>query len=544
MIRSATPQAFLAFRHSAAVDTMPSLHGSEPLDAPLRRPLRALLRRCAGPACHFSSLARPTPLNRTTCGSNVSSLPEDGASDASEFCPTPVPPGDLRLVRAESGAGRPRSWLRRDLKISVGDAIGFSVMVGVGETYFAAFALAIGVGEIAAGLVATAPLLLGAFLQWTTPWAVARVGTHRRWVVLCAGLQAAAFLPLIAAAIAGHLHVAVLYAVVALYWGAGMATAPAWNTWMGRVVPVNIRARYFSLRTRLGQVCVLLGFLVGGLGLQWASAHDAALAAFAGLFALAAAARTMSTVCLARQYEPVSPVTHEEKVPLGELARRIQHAGDGRLIVYLLAVQVTVQIAGPFFTPFMLKQIQFTYGQYVALASCAFVGKVLALAPLGRVAQRYGAQRLLAIGGLGICPLSALWLISNDFTWLMFVQAFGGAAWAAYELAMFLLWFESVAEHERTSVQTTHNFAHALATCAGSLIGGTLLWTLGQHPGAYLTVFALSAAARLATLPLLARVPGAFGSPRVLVGRVRGEGATLPAVVSADEESWSTSKAA
>lgn len=456
----------------------------------------------------------------------------------------PIQSANRPSAAVELQCDRARDWLRRDLKVSVGDAIGFSLMVGAGETYFAAFALAVGLGEVAAGLVTTVPLLLGAVLQWSTPWAIAKVGTHRRWVVLCAGLQAAAFVPLMLAAISGQMHVTTLYAVAALYWGAGMATAPAWNTWMGRVVPVGIRARYFSLRTRLGQACVLLGFLVGGLGLQWAAAGDMALAAFTGLFALAAAARMMSTICLARQHEPLHPVTHEKKVPLGELIRRIQYAHDGRLILYLLTVQVAVQIAGPFFTPFMLKQIQFTYGEYVALASCAYVGKVLAMAPLGRLAQRYGAQRLLAVGGFGICPLSALWLVSNDFTWLMLVQALGGAAWAAYELAMFLLWFESVAEYERTSIQTTHNFAHALATCVGSLIGGALLLSLGQHPSAYLTVFGVSAAARLATLPLLARVPGAIWSPHIIVGRVPAERPSLPAVVSSDEESWPSARAA
>ena len=40
----------------------------------------------------------------------------------------------------------------------MGDAAAFSVMIGVGETYFAAFALALGTGETIAGLVATLPM--------------------------------------------------------------------------------------------------------------------------------------------------------------------------------------------------------------------------------------------------------------------------------------------------------------------------------------------------------------------------------------------------
>lgn len=59
-------------------------------------------------------------------------------------------------------------------------------MVGCGETYLPAFALAAGFGPVAAGLVATIPLLAGAIAQLITPLAVVRLGTNRGWVVACA----------------------------------------------------------------------------------------------------------------------------------------------------------------------------------------------------------------------------------------------------------------------------------------------------------------------------------------------------------------------
>ena len=42
------------------------------------------------------------------------------------------------------------------------DAAAYSVMVGCGETYLPAFALALGLGPIVAGMVASVPLLVGA----------------------------------------------------------------------------------------------------------------------------------------------------------------------------------------------------------------------------------------------------------------------------------------------------------------------------------------------------------------------------------------------
>ena len=190
-------------------------------------------------------------------------------------------------------------------------------------------------------------------------------------------------------------------------------------------------------------------------------------------------------------------------MPAWEFLARVIRPGDGRLLLYLLGVQAAVQISGPYFTPFMLKQMQFSYGTYVTLIGCSFVAKILAVPAWGRLAARYGARQLLWIGGVGIVPVSAMWLVSTNFTWLIFVQLAGGALWAAYELAMFLLFFEAIADDERTSMLTTYNLAQAIATVGGSLVGGTILLLWGSAPETYLAIFALSSIARGCTLVFL-----------------------------------------
>jgi len=154
-----------------------------------------------------------------------------------------------------------------------------------------------------------------------------------------------------------------------------------------------------------------------------------------------------------------------------------------------------------------LKKLGFSYGELVALFSIAFVSKVLALPLWGHVAKRIGARQLLWIGGVGIVPWSACWIVSQHLAWLTILQILGGVAWAAYELAFFLLFFESIAEEERTSVLTIYNLLNTTAWVAGSLIGGALLFSLDASLLGYFLVFGLSTVGRMAALPLLARVP-------------------------------------
>jgi MFS family permease len=402
--------------------------------------------------------------------------------------------------------------LRRDLRLILGEGAAHSLMVGLGESYFAAFVLAMGMGQVAAGLITTIPLLAGAMLQLISPTAVRLLGSHRRWVVICASLQAASFLPAAVGAFVGRLPLAAMFALVAVYWGAGLGTSPAWSTWIATLMPGRLRASYFPRRTRVNQIATLAGFVIGGFALQWGAATDRRLVVFAVLFLFASLFRALSTTLLAHQSEPPGVAGGQRQVSLREFVARFRGSGEGRLLVYLASVQAAAQIAGPYFTPYMLRSLGFSYLTYVTLIGVSFAAKAAALPALGAFARRFGTRKLLWLGGIGIVPISALWLVSDWLPFLVFVQAAGGVTWAAYELAMFLLFLETLPADERTSMLTNFNFAHSLATVAGSLLGGALLFGLGKQAETYLLIFALSAAARAATLVILWRADGASGA--------------------------------
>lgn len=430
-----------------------------------------------------------------------------GEPHSGEMVRPSVGAGEATLATA-GNAEKQVQRLRRDLRYSLIDGVAFGGMVGIGETYLPAFALAVGLGEMAAGMVSSVPLLAGGLMQLASPMAVRLLRSHRRWVVLCALVQALTFVPLLIAALLGSIGAATLLMIAAVYWGAGLATGPAWNTWIGTIVPRSIRHRYFARRTRLSQAGVFAGFLGGGILLQYASARQLALPAFAALFAVAGLCRLVSAWALQLQSEPVPLPTNMREIPWKRVRHHLHASSGGRLLVYLVAMQGAVQVAGPFFTPFMLKKLGFSYASLVALFSVAFLSKVISLPIWGRVSKRIGARQLLWIGGIGIVPLSGGWLVSQHLAWLLVLQIVGGVFWAAYELAFFLLFFESIAEEERTSVLTLFNLLNTAAWVAGSLIGGVLLFSFGASFNGYLLVFALSSLGRLAALLLLARVPG------------------------------------
>src|SRR5690606_2878347 len=122
--------------------------------------------------------------------------------------------------------------LRKDLRASMADGSAYSVMVGIGETYLAAFVLAMGMGQMVSGLIATVPLFVGSLLQLMSPRAIRALGSHRNWVALCALIQALAFVPLIIGAFVGSMPVWLVFVIASIYWASSLGCGPAWNTWM------------------------------------------------------------------------------------------------------------------------------------------------------------------------------------------------------------------------------------------------------------------------------------------------------------------------
>jgi MFS family permease len=378
-------------------------------------------------------------------------------------------------------------------------------MVGSGEAYFAAFALAIGLGQVTAGLVASLPMLAGSLLQLASPFAVRWLGSTRRWVVGCAFAQSLSFAPLIVGAATGELPAWGLFAAVALYWGSGMATGPAWSAWITTIVPPRLRAHYFARRSRRAQFGVVGGLVGTGLLLQW-QAESLGPLAYAIPFGAAGLARLISGFCLVRQSEP-EPVPREASgAGFGERARRLMRGPGGRVLSYMLALQIAVQISGPFFAPYMLSGLNLTYAQFMMLIGAAYTGRVLSLPWIGRFARRFGPANLLWVGGAGIAPLTAMWMATDSFWILLAFQLFSGSMWACYEMATMLLTFETIPASERTGALTIFNLANAIAIVVGSTIGGTILGSMGATVEAYHVLFAVSLGARFLALPLVARV--------------------------------------
>lgn len=401
---------------------------------------------------------------------------------------------------------RPKaSPVRHSLRASTLDGTAHAVMLGLGETYFPAFALFLGASAFAAGLLTTLPLLVGALFQLLTPYGAGVVG-NKRWVVGSALLQALTFVPVALTLADGDLGYAWLLLWVCVYWALALGINPAWNAWMGRLVPPPVRSTFFSRRNIPIQAALFLSVVGGGYLLHLAEHSQlGAASGFAAIFALAAASRLVSTALLGQQFEPPS-ANPPPPVRTFALLRRVRREPVARVVALIISLHASVYVAAPYFTPYMLEHLALSYGEFTFLNAAVVVARLGSSSYWGRMARSYGNRRTFQVAAFLIIPLAGFWAISSNFYFLIVLQLLAGFAWAGFELMIVLSFLDTTDEGTRARVLSIYNLLNGIGIVVGSLVGGALLYAFDE--AGFVTVFLVSSVLRAGAVLAFARGAG------------------------------------
>jgi len=382
-------------------------------------------------------------------------------------------------------------------------------MVGCGETYFLANAVRLGATPLQQGLVITLPLCVGAGGAVLSIAMLAKVARRKPVVVAGAALQVAALAAVAATDVIGLLEPGLLIALACVHHAGGQAAGTAWSSWYGDLVPEHVRGRYFARRNRVVHVATCAAILGAGLMLQRlepGAAGDVAAGAggagYLAVLAIAAAARLASVALLAASPEPRFAGLPGAKRTLGFL-RTVRGTRAWRILTIGAAIQLVVYVASPYFGPYMLEGLRFTYLEYVAATMAVVLAKIVALPAWGRTVDRRGARPTYALAALLVALVPLPWLWAKGLGWVVVGQSLSGLSWAGYEIAYLsgLLWAST--KRTRPYVFAAQTLLNGSMQLLGGLAGAALLAAAGRE---FRVVFAVSLLARLALAAVVPRV--------------------------------------
>jgi len=394
--------------------------------------------------------------------------------------------------------------IRRSLRYSICDGAAWAAMIGLTQDYVPAFALALRatIGQVA--LLSSIPNLASAIAQIGTPQLVHGIGGRKRLVLIVIFLQATLWAPvLLIPYFTPDYRVRWLIILFTLSMLCGNLANPAWGSWISQLVPQDFRGRYFGFRTQILVLTTLSFTILGGVVLKSFSANI--FLGFTLLFGGAMAARFISWHFMHKIYEPPLPNT-QVKFKLSHFLKEARFANLRKYMVFVAGINLTTNLAAPFFAVYMLRELGFDYITFMVVNGCATLGNFLSLSFWGNYADRAGNRRVLMLTSLFIPLVPLLWAINHNLYFLIPVQLLSGFAWAGFNLVSINFLYDATPAKERIACISCFNVANGLALSLGASIGGYLATHLPPfHNSSILSLFILSGLLRALVAAVMLR---------------------------------------
>lgn len=389
------------------------------------------------------------------------------------------------------------SRIKRALRYSTAEGMAGGAMRGAGDQFVSAYAVALGASNVQLSLLTSIPGVLGALAQTTSAQLVALLGTRKRVVLLFVALNGLMWLPILSIGLLSPSNGTLwLIAFQSLYTLFTLMASPPWGSIMAEVVPNRIRGRYFGWRSRLTTLANMAALFAAGGLLQLFRNHG--LIGFVVVFSLAFTFRMVSLGLMTTLIELPHNPKSEEKLNPATFLRQLPNTNLGKTMLYLFSVSFVVNLAGPFFAPYMLRELNLSYLTYTILELISHMASVWSVTHWGAAADRTGNRKMLAIAGILISSVPLLWIISRNTMYLGFAELCSGLAWAGFNLVSINLIYDSTTAHNRTAYLAYFSAGGSIASSLGALTGGLLIGHLPALKGStILSVFLLSGILRI-----------------------------------------------
>jgi MFS family permease len=291
----------------------------------------------------------------------------------------------------------------------------------------------------------------------------------------------------------GNLRVYHLIFFFSLYWIFGAIFSPAWNSWMGDLVNQEKKGSYFGKRNKIAGMASFAALLIAGYILQRFSGTDkSTYIGFVIIFSLALISRIISFFYLIKKYEPKYEIVEKAQFSFIEFLKQARFRNYGLFVFYLCFMSFAVFLSAPFFTPYMLKTLSLDYRTFTLIIAVPLIVKFFMLPVWGKLSDKYGSRKVLALTGFLMPIVPLLWVFSKEVWYLMLIQAYSGFVWAGFEISSFSFIFDSTSVQRRAICVAYYNALNGIFILVGAILGGLIVKYNNLFWSNYLLVFIVS----------------------------------------------------
>jgi len=398
-----------------------------------------------------------------------------------------------------------RGRVRQSLRFSFIDGTFASCMTGLTADYITPFALALNANNAQVGLLSAVPALMSSAVQFKAPDLVDFARSRKKIILVFVLAHLLMLVPLAALPFLPVLNKIPLFILcVTLFTGFNAVAGPAWASLMSDYVPSRSRGKYFGWRSKIFGMVTIASACCAGYLLHLFSAR--VLTGFALIFGLALVCRVVSWYFLAKMYEPRFEVREDAYFSFWDFIKRVRESNFAKFVLFVAGLNFCVNLAAPFFSVFMVRDLGFSYVVYTVLVVTVTVVTTFTIDRGGRHADRVGNVKIIQSNALIIASLPLWWLLWHNPLYLVLIQCLSGFAWSGFNLCATNFIYDAARPEKRTRCIAYFNACNGVATFSGALIGGFLVTRLPALMGHKIqSLFVISSLMRFGVVGLLAR---------------------------------------
>ncbi len=364
--------------------------------------------------------------------------------------------------------------VKKNLKYSTIDGSASASSIGFSSSYLSPYAIFLGASNEQIGLLTAIPELSGRLSELFSSNIIEYFKNRKKVISIFKILQMLMWIPIFLVFLTPQHAVWLLILFYSVEMISGLVVAPIWNSLMGDIVPDKIKGTYFGRRNRIIDFSLLTSMLIAGLLLNH-FANLNLIYSFGLIFLISIVGKFVSLIFLNKMHEPDYYVDEKSKFSFIDFIKKMKSTNYGIFVMYFSLLTFSAQIAAPFFSVYMLRQLKFDYLTYTLISTSSVVASFLTFPIWGKHSDRFGNFKVIALTGMLTSLIPLLWLFSINSIYLMFVNAFAGFVWAGFNLASFNFAFDTVSPAKRVRAFSYFHVLVGIAVFFGATLGGYLM---------------------------------------------------------------------
>ena len=365
------------------------------------------------------------------------------------------------------------------------ESLCLGVTIGFSEVLLAIYYGSQDMDSVHLAIFMTVPAAFGAFAQVAMTSMRKLFGNARRLALGAIGVQVLGLLIMAWALMAHNSNSFMMFIGQCLYWMGGMTSSSPTQEILAVSVDPSWHNRFFSRRAMLMTILTLV------CNVSSARILDQGLTpqVMASFLMIAACARFISLGLIffcaentTPSFAPKSQVSDEVIVSIIQLS------------LVMMLFRCAVNISSPFYSTYMLRDIQLDFSVYSILTAIPLLTKALCLTNWARLLDDNRKFEGLAIATVAIGAVPVLWAVNATAPWIGVLQVLSGLSWAGFDLISILL-VQNMYPRSITQKLGIYLALSSVGSVAGGLIGGVIL----KLTESYHVLFAISGVLRLVT---------------------------------------------